>query len=182
MDNSQTNENELQKAIDDITKNSTPTTSDVVSELESKIQNQMGVPPVPPMPAVGEVPAGMGALPPMMEAPAVTLEVSEMAIPAVEPAVETVVAPVMSEVSAVGAEMVAGPDDLEKVKEEMLRDLIPIMDRINIMPEQKYKIYKQMLGKTGDKSVIAKAYEAVKSITDEAARAEALLYLLEKAE
>lgn len=173
MDNNQANENELQRAIDDITKNNgTPASNDLVSELEAKIQNQMGVPPVPPMPPVGMAPGGVNLMP-EMSAPAV----SDMVIPT--PSAEPVVPEVNAE-PVVSSPEVGG--DLEKVKEEMLRDLIPLMDKINIMPEQKYKIYKQMLEKTGDKSVIAKAYEAVKGISDEAMRAEALLYLLEKAE
>lgn len=182
MDNSQTNENELQKAIDDITKNSGPVeTGNVVSELESKIQNQMGVPPVPPVPPMGGGVnlAPLGSEPvnnmPTPESPAM----AEMTLPVMPtPAEGNVNA---ADTSKMTPENVS-TDGLEEVKEAMLKDLFPLMDKIKIMPEQKFKIYKQMIEVTKDKSMIASAYAAVKEIADETMRAEALLYLLEQTE
>ena len=64
----------------------------------------------------------------------------------------------------------------------MLQDLYPLMDKIKINPDQKFKVYKQMIESTGDKEMITAAYDTAKSLTDETERAEALLYLIEKAD
>ena len=71
---------------------------------------------------------------------------------------------------------------LEDVKKQMLQDLYPLMDKIKINPDQKFKVYKQMIESTGDKEMITAAYDTAKSLADETERAEALLYLIEKAD
>ena len=82
--------------------------------------------------------------------------------------------------SSVTEEMNA--DQFENVKKQMLQDLYPLMDKIKMQPEQKFKVFKQMIESTGSKEMIASAYEAVKGIGNEEARAEALLFLVEKAD
>ena len=79
-------------------------------------------------------------------------------------------------------EAVAEDSKLEDVKKQMLQDLYPLMDKIKINPDQKFKVYKQMIESTGDKEMITAAYDTAKSLTDETERAEALLYLIEKAD
>lgn len=209
MDASQANENELQKAIDDITSGAVAAqpsaTNDVAAELEAKIQNQMGTPPAP------EAPAGM-AMPPVpdssveamnpeavAEAPAIVGSGAPVA--AEEPASEAEDVPVTVGVGAPTAETPAAEEpaepapvapaveespaasgNLSEVKQAMLRDLFPLMDKVELAPEQKYDVYKEMIESTGDKEMIPAAYEAVKGIADETAKAEALLYLVDKAE
>lgn len=165
MNTNQTN-NDLQQAIEEaVAEPAAPTSEaaagDAAAELENAIQGQMGTPPMPPMPGEGEMP--------------------EMTLPetAKEVAAETA-APV--ETVAVEETVTAPSGDLAAVKVDMLRDLFPIMDKINVMPEQKVKIYRQMIDSTGDKNMIPAAYEAVKQLTDDAAKAEMLLYLVEKTE
>lgn len=192
MDASQSNENELQKAIDDITSGATaPETAggDVATELEAKIQNQMGTPPMPPMP---DMPGNsVEAMNPMMppEVPAAEATDSPAIVGSGSPVAindapsETQDVPVtVGATSAAEAPASETDGDLGSVKQAMLRDLFPLMDKVNMGPEQKYDIYKEMIETTGDKSMIPAAYEAVKSIADETAKAEALLYLVDKAE
>lgn len=196
MDLNQTNENELQKAIDDITKNAAAPANDssgMAAELEAKIQNQMGVPPAPPVvPGDGEfvVPNDANAAP-VSPAPATDSmvgaeanEVTDLSASVTETAgtTEAVAQPEVATQEAVVESKVEISSDLEKVKESMLKDLFPLMDKINVMPEQKFKIYKQMIESTQDKSMIVAAYEAVKGIADETTKAEALLYLVEQAD
>ncbi|MBQ3410103.1 hypothetical protein IJG66_01965 [Candidatus Saccharibacteria bacterium] len=190
MDINQANDNELQKAIDDIAKTETapvdPTAA--TSELEAKIQNQMGVPPMPPMPpmpgaeaapvapqpAPGAEPAP--AVEPAAE-PAVEPTAPEQAVPEVNP--EPVVAepePTIEPESTL--EPVAPETNVEAVKTDMMRDLFPLMDKVEMSSERKWEIYKQMIDETHDNSMIGAAYEAVKGIADEKERAEALLYLI----
>ena len=208
MDISQANDNELQKAIDDITKSAaTETASDAVSELEAKIQNQLGVPPTPPMPEMPAAPAEAAApvetAAPAPEAAPTLTPSADFAVPTVEaapaeapaevateaPAESAATEPAMTAptleaptiesapVAEVATQSVDG--DLKSVKEAMMRDLFPLMDKVDVKPEQKYEIYKEMIEITNDKSMIAAAYEAAKGLADETARAEALLYLIE---
>ena len=86
------------------------------------------------------------------------------------------------ETAAATPETVAEDSKLEDVKKQMLQDLYPLMDKIKINPDQKFKVYKQMIESTGDKEMITAAYDTAKSLTDETERAEALLYLIEKAD
>ena len=102
-----------------------------------------------------------------------------METPAVVP--ETVAAPSVEANAPVVNTEVAG-DQFENVKKQMLQDLYPLMDKIKMQPEQKFKVYKQMIETTGSKEMITSAYEAVKEIGSEEARAEALLFLVEKAD
>lgn len=200
MDASQANENELQKAIDDITSGAVaqqPAGNDVAAELESKIQNQMGMPPAP------ETPVGM-TMPPMPESSVEAMNPeAPLEAPAEAPAIvgsgaavmvndapsETQTVPVTvgggapAEAPAeVNEPVVEADGDLGSVKQAMLRDLFPLMDKVELAPEQKYDIYKEMIETTGDKNMIPAAYEAVKGIADDAVKAEALLYLVDKAE
>lgn len=235
-------ENELQKAIDDITKNGggqdQEQSADLAAGLEEQIQNQMGTPPVPPMPPMGDGPAetmppmdggeqGVGAdapvgdTPAMPEMPAMGDSVNGGEAPVEEAAaVEVTVgqdasgndaqagagiqnpevaAPLTSsapevqteavEVSATGPDINMGGElndmggnDITSVKEAMLRDLFPIMDKVDMGAEERFELYRTMLDSSNDKSLIRGAYEVVKGITDEGARAEALLFLIKKAD
>ncbi|MBR3220488.1 hypothetical protein IKF76_01310 [Candidatus Saccharibacteria bacterium] len=196
MDASQSNENELQKAIDDITSGATApqaAAGDVAADLEAKIQSQMGTPPVPPMP---DMPASsVDAMNPVMppaepssEPPAIVGSGAAVAINDAPSEVQDV--PVtMGNASAEpeaamveAAEIKEVPGDLGAVRQAMLRDLFPLMDKVELAPEQKYDVYKEMIETTGDKNMIPAAYEAVKGIADDAVKAEALLYLVDKAE
>ena len=196
MDNNQTNDNELQQAIEDITSNSGGASSDAVAELEAKLQGQSGVAPMmpeitPPASAEGVpmpdmaaatdkpvlAPLGDSAVnPAMVETPeSVAQEIANAAAETLEvaaPAAPVEETPASTEV----------PGDLAGVKDAMLRDLFPLMDKIELSSERKNELYKQALDKDGDKNLIPAAYEAVKGIADEAERAAALLYLVEEAE
>lgn len=185
MDISQTNDNELQKAIDDIAKNETVPvdTGAAATELENKIQDQMGVPPVPPMPPMPETPVAPAPAAPVSapepapapETPAAPAEApapAEEPAPVAEPAAEPEISP-ESKLPPVS------PDtNVESVKTDMMRDLFPLMDKVEMTPERKWEIYKQMIEETHDNSMVGAAYEAVKGISDEKERAEALLYLI----
>ena len=71
-------------------------------------------------------------------------------------------------------------NDIEKVKEAALRDLMPLLDKMKINPEEKFRIYRDGIEKLGDNSMFGFAYNAAKEIADENARGEALLYIVEK--
>lgn len=71
-----------------------------------------------------------------------------------------------------------GGSDIVKVKEAALKELFPIMDRVEIEPEKRFILFQEMLNTMRDKAVIAPAYEAARQIRDDKLRADSLLYLI----
>lgn len=65
--------------------------------------------------------------------------------------------------------------DLEAIKKDALNDLRPLVDKLNVAPEEKFDTYLLLLRSTDDQTLIPSAYEAARSISDEARRAQALL-------
>ncbi len=92
----------------------------------------------------------------------------EMELPGTPEVKEEVVAPASTE--------------LKDIKKAMISDLIPLMDKVNLPAEKKFAFYKEIISEKHDKSMVPAAYEAAKGITDEATKAEALLYLIDEAE
>ncbi len=158
----QSKNDDLQKAIDEITNNSGGGNAggDVAADLEAQIKGQMGVPPVPPM---------SGA------------DVPPMTIPGSAPAAPESV-PVTSAAPAASAEtapVTSDNGDLAKVRESALQELIPLMDKVDITAAEKFDIYSEVIESTHDKSIIEKAFEAARNIADEKVKAESLLKLVQ---
>lgn len=72
-----------------------------------------------------------------------------------------------------------GDPDLDKVKSMALSDLRPILDKVDVAPEKKFMIYKDILELTEDKACIEPAYNAARMIIDEKAKGEALVFIIE---
>ena len=72
-----------------------------------------------------------------------------------------------------------GNPDLDRVKARALADLRPLVDRIDLPPESKFKIYREIILVTNDKAAIEPAYDAATRIAEERDRAEALLFVVE---
>ena len=179
-------------------------TADSNADFNINIQDQLGVPPAPPIPdflsndpidatntssvmadltnmeptpitnepVAGSEPAVTSVNEPVMQNGNTAIEATAAVTPVETAPIETG--------SSVTEEMNA--DQFENVKKQMLQDLYPLMDKIKMQPEQKFKVFKQMIESTGSKEMIASAYEAVKGIGNEEVRAEALLFLVEKAD
>lgn len=235
----QINEDELQKAIDDITSSAqnnadagempapevpaaapvpevAPEVAGVAPDAAAAPVPDLGVPPMPPVPPtpgafdpstvapLGEAapvpPMPVPEMPPMGEAPAPEAPAPEA--PAAEPAPmiappegtpEAVVAPeampagevpapeAPGEMPAPEAPVVeAGVDaGANQIKADILRDLSPLMDKVQIEPEKKFHIYRDMMTTNNDKTVIPSAYETAKLIDDEQKRGEALVSLID---
>jgi len=92
-----------------------------------------------------------------------------------EPVVEeSVVPPVATPLS------VPSGDDLTSVKQEALNELRPLVDKLDVAPEEKFDTYLLLLRSTDDRELIAPAHEAAKAIADEARRAQALLDIIKE--
>jgi hypothetical protein len=114
-------------------------------------------------PAAADEPAETPAAP---EAPALP-EVPEVAVPA--PVVPDVAAPSL-----------AASDDLDAIKQDALSELRPLVDKLDVSPEEKFDTYLLLLRSTDDKALIAPAHEAARNIADEARRAQALLDVIKE--
>jgi hypothetical protein len=182
MDQNQPADNDLQKAIDDIanTTNQDPVFSDPVAAPSSVPEGDTGelAEAIGPFPAPEPEPA------PAPVAPAPTVE---MVAPAPEPIapIEGIAIPNL-EVPAPEPVMpafepapVAQGIDTHQVKQAALRDLIPLVDHLNMNPSQKFNFYRNIFNDLHDYTVLEPAYHAAKEITDDTERAEALLYLVE---
>ncbi len=66
-------------------------------------------------------------------------------------------------------------DDLLEIKQDALHELSPLIDQLEQSPEEKFRTTMMLIQASDDHSLIKAAYEAAKQITDEKARAQALL-------
>lgn len=72
----------------------------------------------------------------------------------------------------------SGP--LADIKKDALQELRPLVDKLNVSPEEKFDTYLLLIRSTDDQELIAPAHEAAKAIADETRRAEALLDIVKE--
>lgn len=155
--NNPTIDNDLQKAIDDITK---------ITGDDPIFADPVAAPAPAPMPTPAPAPKAPTPAPAPMPEPAPMEDI----VTAAEPAKPTEpVKPFVEE------------EDLntDQVKEAALRDLAPIVGKLDVSAEKKFEIYKTVIDEYHDSSVIAPAYKSAADIKDDKERAEALLYIIE---
>ncbi len=75
---------------------------------------------------------------------------------------------------------VTDADNLDGIKKEALLELRPLVDKLDVSPEEKFDTYLLLLRSTDDKELIAPAHESAKSIVDESRRAQALLDIIKE--
>jgi hypothetical protein len=196
MNQDQQVDNDLQKAIDDITNNTNadPVFADPVAAPSSIPEGDTGemAEPVGPFPAPEPAPEPkvevvqpteqMAPIDPITvpdimppEEPAPMPPVSEPVLPPA-PAPE----PPMVEMPAPAYEEPAPADlTIHQVKEAALRDLVPLLGHLDMDPIQKFNMYRNIFEDLRDYTVLESAYRAAAEIQDEGERAQALLYLVE---
>jgi hypothetical protein len=132
---------------------------------------QFDTPPVltPPTPPAADpvVPA-----PVTSETPAPSESASTLPSPTIAPPIGY--NPPESSVSS------SAPTDLNGIKKDALNDLRPLVDKLDIAPEEKFDTYLLLIRSTDDKTLIAPAYAAAQAITDEARKAQALLDVIKE--
>lgn len=101
------------------------------------------------------------------------VEQSEPAVPAQVPLAEPTVEPVFAPTTAVAG-------DLESIKQDALTELRPLVDKLDLGPEEKFDTYLLLLRSTDDRALIAPAHIAAQAIVDEARRAQALLDIIKE--
>lgn len=191
MNPNPTIDNDLQKAIDDITNNTNadPVFGDPIAAPAPIAEPapkpvasfpEVSMPPAP-KPVMNFRPSPTPAPMPPAPAPA---PAPMPPMPAPEPTPEPVKEPEVTEskfTESFVAEAEEKPEaeatELKDVKEAVLRDLAPMVDKLDIDPDKKFDLYKEIREDLHDDSVIPSAYEATKGINDDEKRADALLYL-----
>ena len=88
--------------------------------------------------------------------------------------------PAVSTPPSVTPAVSAGSGDLEGIKKDAILALRPLVDKLQLAPEEKFDTYLLLLRSTDDKTLIAPANEAAKGITDETRRAQALLDIIKE--
>lgn len=109
--------------------------------------------------------------------------------PAPTPAADPVVDPIAAnpadtslaglDTTAAAAPPVVG-DDLTPIKNEAINELRPLVDKLNLQPEEKFDTYLLLLRSTDDRTLIAPAHAAAQAIIDEARKAQALLDIIKE--
>ena len=188
MNQNQTLDSDLQRAIDDITKTTSvdPVFSDPVAAPSSVPEGDDGMmgEPIGPFPAPEPVTPESPIVPelPVAPEPPVMPELPVMPEPIVNqepvyaPTVPVEPAPVYNNYANNYSNVTS---NMQQVRESALRDLAPILDKMNVNPAQKFRIYRDMFEDLRDYTVLEPAYRAAKGIVDERERGEALLYLIE---
>ena len=186
MNQNQTEKTDLQKAIDDITNNTNtdPIFSDPVAAPSSVPEGdtgELGEPigpfPEPKIEMVTPAPEPLAPIEPInvpdldFPQPTETTEPVEEPTPISKPISDTIVE---KEVEPIPQSL-----NTSQVKKAALRDLIPLLDHINMNALQKFNIYRDIFDDLKDYTVLEPAYHAAREISDEKTRAEALLYLVE---
>ena len=144
-------QDELQAAIDNITNASAAVADSTSNDVVSQIENKVAAAGPEIVSAQSAEPAGDKAI---KEAEASKIEMTPQ-------------------------KAMYGDPDLDRVKINALNEIRPILETVDILPEKKFTIYKDIIELTDDKACIEPAYNAARQIADEKERAEALLYIIE---
>jgi len=71
-------------------------------------------------------------------------------------------------------------DNLADIKQDALTELRPLVDKLDLAPDEKFDTYLLLLRSTDDKTLIAPAHAAAQAIVDETRRAQALLDIIKE--
>lgn len=192
MEQEQTVDNDLQKAIDNITNttNVDPVFSDPVAAPSSvpegdtgELGDPVGPFPEPKVEMVAPAPEPIAPLesmniPELNNMPMPPQEVTPADMPAPEPVQPVNVAPEPMPAPSV-SETTGSNLSVRQIKEAALRDLAPVLNNLDLDTRQKFNIYKDIFEELRDYSVLEPAYHTAKEMTDETERAKALLYVVE---
>ncbi len=110
--------------------------------------------------------------------PVATDQSDEPATDITKPAAPEPVTP--TPVVSAPAPAVAADPALDTIKQTALNELRPLVDKLDVSPEEKFDTYLLLLRSTDDKTLIAPAHDAAVAIVDEARRAQALLDIIKE--
>lgn len=97
----------------------------------------------------------------------------------VAPAIEEPIAPALDP-PVIPAPVTPGDSNLDSIKSDALQELRPLVDKLNVSPEEKFDTYLLLLRSTDDTSLVGPAHAAAQAITDETRKAQALLDIIKE--
>lgn len=126
----------------------------------------------------------------------ITDQVNDLSAEAAVPAVP-IPAPVADDTAIVDPAQIVAPEpvieppvidtpapvadsSLDGIKQDAIHELRPLVDKLDLQPEEKFDTYLLLLRSTDDKDLIAPAHEAAKAIPDETKKAQALLDIIKE--
>lgn len=71
-------------------------------------------------------------------------------------------------------------ESLEDIKRDAIIELRPLVDKLNLSPEEKFDTYLLLIRSTDDVTLIEPAHIAARNIADESKRAQALLDIIKE--
>ena len=114
-----------------------------------------------PLDSGSTFPAGAPSVPPIND-------ISSTATPTADP--------VGRDDSGIGQSL--GSDDLMSLKQQALQHLSPLVSHLDQTPEEKFRTTMMMIQASDDQSLLKTAFEAAQAISDDKARAQALLDII----
>ena len=108
-----------------------------------------------------------------------TPAVAPVAVPPVAP-VAAPAAPVTSTGGELPADESTGSAELDGIKLDALKELRPLMDKVELPAEEKFDTYLMLIRSTDDSTLIGPAHTAAQGIADEKRKAEALLEIIKE--
>lgn len=74
----------------------------------------------------------------------------------------------------------SGHEGLETIKKEALEELKPLVDKLDLPPEEKFDILLLIIRSTDDEELVAKAHDTATQIADDGRKAQALLDIIKE--
>lgn len=99
------------------------------------------------------------------------------------PVVPAPVAPPVAPITPPAVAALPTPEpnsDLENIKHDALNELRPLVDKLDLPPEEKFDTLLLLIRSTDDKTLIPAAHAAAQQIPDETRRAQALLDIIKE--
>ena len=102
-------------------------------------------------------------------------------LPTVEAPAEAAVVPAVeaTPLASPAATPSASPE-LDNIKKDALEELRPLVDKLDLPPDEKFDTLLLIIRSTDDKSLVNATFDAAKAITDETKRAQALLDVIKE--
>lgn len=105
--------------------------------------------------------------------------------PVPEPTVEEVTPPVADEPTTIEDDntapaLSAHHEQLETIKKEALEELKPLVDKLDLPPEEKFDILLLIIRSTDDEELVSKAHDTATQIMDDGRKAQALLDIIKE--
>lgn len=184
MDNNQqtpvTDDQELAKVLAGMNQHASPmlpTSDEPVEEAAPHETPELQFEETPLDRVEAEDPETLGTEPatdtlPEVEAPALDAPVEPVSVaPELTPLVSPVIAPDVTP---------SASPELDGIKKDALEQLRPLVDKLDLPPEEKFDTLLLIIRSTDDKSLVNATFDAAKAITDETKRAQALLDVIKE--